>query len=81
MAFPFRNILCPVDFDENSFGALDVATGLTRQNGGKVLHVVPTLVAPVGIRYVDLNKIQEEAAREKVKEIGDKQLAGLNYEY
>ncbi len=43
MSFPFRRILSPVDFDGNSFAALEVAAQLARQNDGTVLpfHVVP----------------------------------------
>lgn len=39
----FKKILCPVDFDQNSFAALDFAVGLAREYGGEivVLNVVP----------------------------------------
>lgn len=44
MIEPFRNILCPVYFDETSPVALDYARHLARRTGGTVqlLHVVPT---------------------------------------
>jgi universal stress protein A len=83
MAFPFRNILCPVDFDDNSLEALDVAANLSRQNDGtvSVLHIVPMLVPPAGIpAYVDLYKGQEEDARRRLEEIAHKRLAGIKYE-
>lgn len=46
----FRRILCPVDFDPNSFHALDVASKLARQNDGTLylLQVVPLPVAAIG---------------------------------
>jgi len=83
MTFPFRNILCPVDFDENSMKALDVAADLARQSDGTVLlvHVVSLIVVPARLPgYFDLYRSQEETARGKLKEIAHKRLAGLKYE-
>ena len=71
MSYPFRRILSPIDFDNNSLAALDVAAQIARDNDGTVLllHVVPMVVAPTGMPiYVDIYKGQEEAAREKLKE-------------
>ena len=79
----FRNILCPVDFDDNSMEALDTAANLARANQGTlfVLHVVPMILAPTGMPvYVDLYKGQEEAARTKLSEIAHKRLAGVKHE-
>ena len=83
MAFPYRNILCPMDFDDNSIDALDTAAGLARQNDGTVvaLHVVPMIIEPTGMPvYVDVYKGQEEAARTKLEEIARKHLAGVKYD-
>ena len=83
MAYPFRRILCPVDFDDNSMQALDTAADFARENNGTVfvLHVVPMILAPTGMPvYVDLYKGQEETARAKLLEIAHKRLAGLKYE-
>ncbi len=83
MAHPFRTILCPVDFDDNSMQALDVAADLARENNSTVfvLHVVPMIIPPTGMPvYVDLNKGQKEVARATLTEIAHKRLAGLNYE-
>ena len=83
MSYPFRRILSPVDFDENSLAALDVAAQIARDNDGMVLlfHVVPMIVAPTGMPiYVDLYKGQEEAAREKLKEVATKRLRGVKHE-
>jgi nucleotide-binding universal stress UspA family protein len=48
MAFPFKRILCPIDFDDNANAAVALAANIARQNGGMVflLHVVP-LIAPM----------------------------------
>lgn len=83
MTAQFRNILCPVDFDDNSMQALDTAANLARESNGTVfvLHVVPMIVAPTGMPvYVDLYKGQEETARAKLLEIAHKRLAGIKHE-
>ena len=83
MAFPYRKILCPIDFDENSLNALETATRFARHNDGVVvvLHVVPLIIPPTGMPvYVDMYKGQEQVAREKLEEIARKHLAGVKYE-
>jgi len=83
MSYPFRRILCPVDFDENSLAALEVAGQIARQNDGIVLlfHVVPMMIAPAGMPvYVDIYKGQEETAKEKLRLIAARRLQGIKYE-
>jgi len=83
MAFPFKTILCPIDFDENSMVALDKAIELARQFGSSliVLYVLPLVLSfgefpPPAAMYED----QEKAARAKLADIAKKKLAGLKYE-
>ncbi|NOT55884.1 MAG: universal stress protein [Deltaproteobacteria bacterium] len=47
MARPFKKILCPVDFSENSLTALAYATDFARQNNGQIilLHVIDNPLA------------------------------------
>lgn len=47
MARPFKKILCPVDFSENSLTALAYATDFARQNNGQLilLHVIDNPLA------------------------------------
>jgi nucleotide-binding universal stress UspA family protein len=83
MAFPFRNILCPVDFDDSSMYALDTAGAVARQNDGTifVLHVVPMIVPPIGMPvYVHLYEGQRQTASAKLEEIARKRLTGVKYE-
>jgi len=83
MAYPFRRILSPIEFDDNSLAALDVAAQIARDHDGVVLllHVVPMIVAPTGMpNYVDIYKGQEEAALEKLKEIATKRLRAVKHE-
>jgi universal stress protein A len=44
----FERILCPIDFDENSMAALDIATQMAQESKGAlyVLHVVRTPFQP-----------------------------------
>lgn len=83
MALPFRNILCPVDFEDNSMEALVVGAGLARQNDATlfVLHVVPMIIPPHGQPiFVDTYKGHEETAQKRLKDIAHRQLRGLKYE-
>jgi nucleotide-binding universal stress UspA family protein len=49
MAFPYRKILCPIDFDDNSLNALERGAEISRQMNSKlaVLHVIPIVVRRV----------------------------------
>ena len=83
MAYPYRRILTPVDFDENSMRAVEVAEEFARQNDGTVflVHVVPMIVPDAGAPvYVDIYKGQEDIARPKLEEIARKHLRGVKYE-
>jgi acetoin utilization protein AcuB len=83
MGFPYKRILCPADFDENSVIALKEAAELARQGDGTVyvLHVVPMIIQPTGMPvYVDLYKSQEEAAWTQLRNLARKHLATVKYE-
>jgi nucleotide-binding universal stress UspA family protein len=83
MSYPFRRILSPIDFDDNSFAALDVAAHIARDNDGVVLlaHVIPLIIVPTGTQiYVDLYKGQEDVACTKLEEIAQRRLRGVKYE-
>ncbi len=83
MPYPFQRILCPIDFDESSMRALDMAAAIARQSDGTVfvLHVVPMIMPPTGMPvYVDMYTGQEEFARTKLDEIAHKRLVGIKYE-
>lgn len=49
MAQVFRKILCPVDFDDNSMAALEIACKVAAQNDASLclVHVIPFPVAPL----------------------------------
>jgi len=83
MAFPYKTILCPLDFDENSLAALDRAVEIARHFGSELIliHVLPLVlslgeVPPPGALYED----QEKAARASLADIEKQKLAGLKHE-
>jgi universal stress protein A len=81
--FPYRRILNPIDFSENSFRAVDVAAGFACQNDGTVflLYVVPAFERPTELpTYVPEYSAEKEVAREKLEEIAYSYLRGVNYE-
>lgn len=82
MAFPYRKILCPIDFDENSSNALEKAIEIARHFRAAVLlmHVVP-LVAQFGEvpLPVDLYQDQQRAALARLNEIAGQKLIGIEY--
>ncbi len=83
MAFPFRRVLCPIDFDDAAAKVLAVATQIARGNDATVvvLHVLPFIMPPVyaPIR-VDISDGQQEAARARLREMAHRHLKGSRYE-
>jgi nucleotide-binding universal stress UspA family protein len=83
MAFPYKTILCPVDFDENSQAALDKAVEIARHLGSSIIlvHVLPLVVMsgevppPLGL-YED----QKKDAQAKLADIVKQKLGGLKHE-
>ena len=83
MSLPYRKILCPVDFDENSIAALEAAAEIARHFDATVhvLHTILLVIAPTSMPvYVDLYKAQEDTARRNLQELARKHLAGIKYE-
>src|SRR5215471_14137484 len=83
MAFPYRKILCPVDFDENSLVALERAAELSRHMNSMLvlLHVLPISIIPGAVPPpLSLYEDQCKAAEAKLESIARKKLADLPYE-
>ncbi|HTY56782.1 MAG TPA: universal stress protein [Candidatus Binataceae bacterium] len=83
MAFPFRRVLSPVAFDDNSMVAMDLAAEFARQNDGIVflLYVVPMSDPPVGgPAYVELYKEQTKIDHAKLQALAEKRMRGVKYE-
>ena len=83
MAFGFRRILCPIDFDENAMEALALAAQLARRNDATVilLHVVPFVLPPsYAPSNVYTSDVQQESARKRLQEIAQRHLKGIKCE-
>jgi CBS domain-containing protein len=83
MAFPYRKVLCPIDFDDNSMASLGTAAEIVRHSDGTVfvLHVVPMVIAPTGMAaYGNIFQQQEEAAWAKLRAVARTELAAVKYE-
>lgn len=83
MAFPYKLILCPVDFDDNSLRAVEEAGALARGGTGRLclLHVIQiNPLATEGFVLGELYDSQEKYAREKLDQITRDRLAGVECE-
>lgn len=83
MAFPFKRLLVPVDFDPSSLTSLEIAAKIAQQNQGmvSVLHIVPVDIDVSGMpQYVNLIKRQEGLDRDKLTAIAKQHLADLSWE-
>jgi nucleotide-binding universal stress UspA family protein len=81
MGFPFKRILAPVDFDESSLSALDLAGKLARQNDAtvSVLHIVPVDIDVRGMpQYTELIQRQESIDHDKLSAAAKAHLADVN---
>ncbi len=74
----FRNILCPLDFDANSPGALEYAGKIAQETGGKIylLHVVPWTVAAVPIDASEVLAELKQAATTRLRQLAKEKLDG-----
>jgi len=80
MAYPFRAILSPIQFDDPSLLALRFAKRISKDTSATLhlLHVVPMLSA-LGEPAISasMHSREEEKAIEELKEIADKHLKGV----
>jgi nucleotide-binding universal stress UspA family protein len=83
MSFPYKRILCPIDFDDNADTAIKEAGALARllKAAVCVLHVIwINPLATEGYVLAELEESQSNAARAKVAEMTNRELAGVDYE-
>jgi universal stress protein A len=78
MGYPYKIILCPVDFDDNSMAALTHARRLAIDMGATIhlLHVLPILplLADHGVA-VGRDEAAEEEAQRKLKDLVRRRLS------
>ena len=83
MSYPFRKILCPVQFDDSEQIALTLASQMAKDMGATVylLHVLLIMQAVDAPEpAVTANKSAEDDARLKLQGIAAEKLAGLKFE-
>jgi len=82
MAFPYKTILCPVDFDDNSLAVLAEAAEIARhfEASVKLVHVIPFALSlgeappPWGLQA------EEKAAKAKLTAMAEQALGELKHE-
>jgi universal stress protein A len=83
MAFPYRRILSPIDFDENAVRAIAVASDLALSNDGEILllHVVPFNRLHGGIpSTAETHREELAASKTKLAEIAHRYAGGARNE-
>lgn len=83
MSIPYKRILCPVDFDDNSVRAVKEAGELARSMASDVwlLHVVRiNPLATEGFVLGELQESQIKHARARLEEIAKRELPAIGHE-
>ena len=72
----FHSILCPVDFDANSSGALEYAGKIAQETDGRIylLHVVPWTVAAVPIDSSEVLAELKQSATSRLRQLAKEKL-------
>lgn len=83
MAYPYRSILSPIQFDDPSLLALGMAKQIAQRNGATLhlLHVAPKLPALGEPEVTEhAHSPEEERAQARLASIAAEHLAGMQYE-
>ena len=82
MSYPFKKILCPVQFDDSEQVSLDLASHLAKDMDATVylLHVVPIMPIDAPDTAVTVNTRAEDDARLRLQALAAERLAGLKSE-
>lgn len=83
MSYPFKKILCPIQFEDSEQMALTLASQMAKDMGATVylLHVVLNMQAvDAPETAVTADKSAEDDARLKLQPIAAEKLAGLKFE-
>src|ERR1700730_11615882 len=83
MSFPYKRILCAVDFDDNAMTAINEAGALARASDGVVVLMHAVWITPLaaeGYVLLELQKTQTEDASRRLEDLARRALAGARYE-
>jgi hypothetical protein len=82
MSYPFKKILCPVQFDDSEQVSLHLASHLAKDMDATVylLHVAPILPIDAPHTTVSVNTRSEDDARLRLQALAAERLAGLKAE-
>jgi nucleotide-binding universal stress UspA family protein len=82
MAFPYKTILCPVDFDENSLASLDAAIELAQHFDSSIilLYVLPMILTYGEASPAAMLRDQDADAQAKLADIEKQKLGGVKHE-
>jgi nucleotide-binding universal stress UspA family protein len=83
MSFPYKRILCPIEFEGNSVDALKEAGMLGAAGNGTVIVLHAVFINPLateGFVLAELQDSQRRDANEKLKLAAENHLHGINYE-
>jgi universal stress protein A len=78
----FKRILCPIDFDANSYFALDLARDLAQDSGATIylLHVISMVPVPAAGVPMEPYPVSEHEARGRLEQIAREHLGDkVNY--
>ncbi len=83
MGYPYKSILCPIDFEENSLAALDYARRLAADTGATLhlMHALPILpmLSDRGMPMADDEASAEAEAMRRLKEAARRRLGKTPY--
>ncbi len=83
MAYSFRVILSPLQFDEHSVAAMTLAKEIAERNDATIylLHVAPILPA-LGEAAISehVDSVEEDKARKMMEDLAQKHLHGMKHE-
>lgn len=82
MSYPFKKILCPIQFDDSEQVALELASHLAKDMDATVylLHIVPILAIDAPNVTITVHTQAEDDARLKLQALAAERLAGLKSE-
>ena len=82
MSYPFKKILCPIQFDDSEQVALELASHLAKDMDATVylLHIVPIMPIDAPNTTIAVHTQAEDDARLKLQALAAERLAGLKSE-